>query len=369
MLSEKYVVGRCLDIQMRRIGMSGLIAREILESANRRSPASIWQGLGYTVVRAGCRELRVMDEGRHTLFRSVQQDDGSWLSCLASAGMRIAPHVGDNISLVRHFYGTSFQEAVQRLENLPQAALENYRRDGQKTARRREYPYEPPTSQTAREAGLAYLERRGVSPEIAAITEDAGTLGFAPGTQVCAPALLFKGYDETGRIRYIAKRLISAPRTYDRGSKFDMSGSSKSFVPFFQGNPDEVFITEGGVNLLSILQLRSPRLPTVIMSGGSGNIHFIKSPLVQDILRGGKRIYIMGERDFLRDGSINPYSLKGWDKLKKLAEDFTGENVPIVYPPENAKDINDWLVTIKNRHEEASEGNCPTLKFSGKPRC
>lgn len=319
-----------------------------LAAANSVCPAALWKELGYKVITAGSRELRVLCNG-HALYRSVLLADGRWLSGMADAGMGIAPHVGDNVSVARYFLHLTFKEALEKLSGLSQdkGDLDTWAKKAS-SIRRRAYPFLPPTSPEAEAEGTRYLTARGISHEIIKKAVNTGFLSFTEAVpEKFGSAVTFIGYDGSGKCRLVSKRLTGECGKFDCGVKYDMKGSCKEFVPIFHGEPDRVVFTEGGVNALSILQLNLDAglpLPTVVMTCGVGNIRCLEGDVVRQAVLRAKAIWLVGENDFLHDGSPNIRANENRIKMLAAAEDVSGKKVILNMPPENQQDINDWLI-------------------------
>ena len=327
-----------------------MMDKATIDRAKKLSPASLWIKWGYAIKYAG-DEIRVYkpnEEG--CLYRSVLQADGCWLSGMADAGVAIAPGVGDNISLVQHFtrkrVEKSFDECISYIFYICKDDKPVANRVPTWDSRQSERLSLPAQTQRGDDRGRLYLGARGISRAVSDAAEKAGLIRFSPGNNEYAAAVFFLGYRQ-GDIAYASKRCIEAPKSKDTAEKRDMGGSDKTWVPVFKGDPSLVVITEGGINALSILELfqrAEGNMPTVIMTGGGGNLKWAKNPYVQQILEQAQKVWLMGENDSHLSEIKQDLALKAKEAQRKIASDLAGREAGILLLPQEYNDINDVIL-------------------------
>lgn len=335
------------------------------EIAKRKSPLLLWERWGYNVRVTG-RELRVYhpkEDG--CLYRSVQQDNGVWLSSSSDAGIRIAQGVGDNISLFQYFEPeyrirnkktqttVSFKQSISAINRIcddavsPTSFTSNKEASGDIRM--------PGQSERGRDRGHLYLSHRGISKEVCLFAESQKFIRYADSHQDYAAAVFFVGYKDT-KPMFANKRCIEAIRSKDSTEKRDLANSSKVYIPVIKGTSHVIFV-EGGVNALSILEIfhrANEPFPTVIMTGGQGNTKWSKNEAVIEILKNSTSVSFMGENDF----HLSPEKQKSGKELKEAqaytASEIAQKNVPIISIGDEFGDVND-IVAIKEDFDEELE--------------
>lgn len=327
--------------------------------ARTLSPAALWERWGFGVIRAG-NELRVMKDGS-CLYRSVWTGD-AWISGLSDAGNAIAKGVGDNISLFRHF-----EPKLGRLRHVDYGLAlltilttcdDDYRpRAVASQAKKRGHPVLPPDSEAGRAAGIEYLAGRGISLPVIEAFEKAGVLRYTGETEKYAAGLVFIGLDPEGRIAFASRRRIDVPGTPVRSgdvSKRDLAGTDKSMIPVFPGSGKIVF-TEGGVNMLSVVEAFARAglpYPTVLMTGGQGNLAWKDNPRIMDILAKAGEVQVLAEND----AHLSPEARERGEKLKEAqasaAERLSGLRPYIIRFPERYNDVNDVVAAGAGLHPD-----------------
>ena len=275
----------------------------IIEQVKRKSPAALWNKWGYEIKRAGS-ELRVYkkDEADGCIYRSVLTSEGIWLSTMSDAGVHIAPNVGDNISLVQHFTKTkrhtkTLNEAIQYITYICKNNddIPTYKAP----AKQGKNLSLPRQSERGDDRGRAYLRARGISKAVISKAEEAGLIRFSADTEDYAAAVFFLGY-KNDSLAYAGRRCIEAPKSKDTSEKRDVTGSSKTWIPVFEGNPSLIVFVEGGVNMLFVMELfyrAGKEIPTVIMTGGSGNTKWGNNTKIEKILKESDEVWLISEND------------------------------------------------------------------------
>jgi hypothetical protein len=288
-----------------------------------------FQAHGFTVKREG-RHASVRDGSGDEVYRLTQTAAGRWVWCDL-----YGQDGGDMIALVREIApGTSFRDAVFELTG--GAALV------QRVQAPKPAPESPPTSPTRltlppfqphqRSAGRAYLAGRGISSATLDAAEATGMLRYAPG------AVLFIGYDEARQPRSATQRLIDNDAT---PNKRDLRGSVKAFCPILPGDPNTVWIVEGGTDALALQdaahgQGKTP--PTVLVSGGAGVRSFLERPAIQTLLRKAARVVIAceNEKDAETQARTDAHHAQQRDRVRHIAPDA---EVQLWRPPAGCKDV------------------------------
>jgi hypothetical protein len=193
-----------------------------------------------------------------------------------------------NIDLVMELDGISFGEAVARLLELDSSEPPEARSSQQTDD---DVPTMPP--EEGRGRGRDYLRGRGISNETILEAENKKFIRY------CADGVLFVGYDELGRPRCATKR-ASAHGLPAEESKRDLRGSNKGFSPILLGNPEMLYIVEGGVDALALRDIalrRGKNPPTTVVSGGSLVRKFLANERVKTLIFNAKQICIMCENE------------------------------------------------------------------------
>jgi hypothetical protein len=282
---------------------------------------------GFTVKREG-RHASVRNGSGDEVYR-LTQTSGRWVWCDL-----YGQNGGDVIALVRDMApGTSFRDAVFELTG--GAALV------QRVQAPKPAPESPPTSPSPltlplcqphqRSAGRAYLAGRGISPATLDAAEAAGMLRYASG------AVLFVGYDEARQPRSVTQRLIHDDAI---PNKRDLRGSVKAFCPILPGDPQTVWIVEGGTDALAVQDREGGdgQPPTVIVTGGAGVRSFLDQPAIQALLRKAARVVIAceNEKDAETQARTDAHHAQQRDRVCGIAP---GADVQLWRPPAGCKDV------------------------------
>lgn len=244
---------------------------------------------------------------------------------------------GDNIALVKEIEGVEgYAEAVYKLiaarsNSAPVVAPA---------------PRTPPTLLVAgyksKQFGRQYLEQRGIDPAVIEQAEQIGFLRFAPGS------VLFVGYDAQGSVQAATRRATDPDEVVQRR---DLRGTDKRFPPILPGDPNRVWIVEGGIDafaLHTMYRRRGEPVPTVIVSGGAGVRAFLERAEIQQMLRGAARVTVAYENE--KDAEVQARTDAQHDAQCRRVAEITGQ-APEVWKPRDAKDLADHNVRQRNSAE------------------
>lgn len=316
---------------------------ELIRSARFISPIPYLEHNGYRVKKEGLH-YRVSLNGDH-IYRLTITDE-KWLWCDKHGAGGIG---GDNIDLVNEINpGTKFSEAVYQLTGASELSPSAFQAIVQAPKPER-FPSIPASAD--QDEGRAYLSRRGIDDMTIAAAEKSGFLAYFQR------AVCFLGRDEMGRVRSATKRSTDAQ---DAIQKRDLSGSSKTYSPVLPGNPDTVFIVEGGMDALalhSMARREKKTAPTVIVSGGAGIVSFIRdNKVIQSMLKFAKKIVIGLENEENHTTQVSTDAAH--NKQQGLIQEI-GAVYPILYKPPvtQGKDFAEVNMNIifRQREKEAAD--------------
>lgn len=324
-----------------------MISQAEIDAARRVDPAPIWTQLGFSVTRSAA-EIRVLDDTGSCLYRSTRKADGTWLSSAADAGVAIAEGVGDNISLFRHFLGQGFRDAVESvLALVGERVHENTLPAPAQREKKIQLPFMGPGAATS---GRRYLMDRGISLSVLEKCENAGILSYSAKNMTLGygNAVYFLGRDEKGRLAFAMRRRAGAAGRNDTIEKRNLMGSDDRYVPFFRGSAT-VYITEGGVNMLSIIEAHERlgfQLPTVIMTAGQGNLKWLETRERKKLLENASHVFVVDEND----DHLSPEAQSRGRELKARMLDAVsaacGGKASLLFMPAGENDMNDVLMKM-----------------------
>ena len=262
--------GEHRDANMEQFDKTGKrIAKTDLREAREIDPTHYLVNQGFEVKKEG-RHLSVREHGDE-VYRITRKDDGHYVAC-----DNFGNGIGDNIALVQDVAsGTKFTEAVFQLAGNPSTTP---RKPLQEPVRRAP-PQIPEQFEQTNGYGRQYLQSRGIDKLTIESAEKAGMVRYA------AHSVLFVGYDLEMTPQNITRRSTSKN---DVIQKRDLKGSDKRFPPILSGNPNDIWIVEGGTDALALQSLskRQGKLPpAVIISGGSNVRSFLDNQSVQEMLK------------------------------------------------------------------------------------
>ena len=219
------------------------------------------------------------------MYRATHQKDGHWLWC-----DRYGNRGGDNIDLVRELEPSAgYAEAVYKLSGAPTVSSKK-----EQTVVKKYNPPVVPSQNTSRMMeGRDYLTGRGISLDTIEHAEKSGMLRYADR------AVLFVGYDREGTAQNITRREVLSGSAMQ---KRDLRGSDKGFPPILPGNPQKVWIVEGGADALAlhdIARRNGQPVPTVIVSSGANVRSFLERSDVQAVLKRAERVTVCSSRYFI----------------------------------------------------------------------
>ena len=264
------------------------------------------------------------------VYRATLEDNGQWKHYRREKG----DYVGDNINLVNELEGRDvhFVEAVHKVLGSKSGQVSQ---NVQSRVRSREHgrPNLPYQSESAKDSGREYLQRRGISEETIKGAEKQNFVRY------CKDGVIFCGYDSNRELRLATRRITEpAPNT---PSKRDLAGSNKDYAPVLQGDPEIVWVVEGGVDALAVQDLyksREREAPTCIVSGGAAVRCWTKEPGRQEVLQGARAIYlaIENEKDEQVQAETDTSHAKQFADIEAVAPET---RVKIWRPPTGIKDV------------------------------
>lgn len=265
--------------------------------------------------------------GGDELYRLTKKHSGQWLWCdlYGNSG-------GDNIDLVREIEGVEgFADAVYRLVSAPIQPVPVA------APKPRTPPTLPVAGYKSKQAGRQYLEQRGIDPAVIEQAELAGMLRYAPGS------LFFVGYDAEGTAQAATRR---ATDPSDDVQRRDLKGTDKRFPAILHGDPQRIWIVEGGIDALALHTMylrRGEPLPTVIVSGGAGVRSFLERDEIQQMLRQADRVTVAYENE--GDAETQERTDTQHDAQAEAVRAITGRVPEMWRPrPEQGKDLADLNV-------------------------
>lgn len=189
----------------------------------------------------------------------------------------------------------------------------------------------PECTEAHRQAGRAYLSARGVATAALDAAERCGMLAY------CAGGVLFVGRDADGTPRSATRR---GYRPTDPTPKRDLAGTDKSWPAYVPGQPNELWIVEGGVDALALMTRHPCSYPSIIITGGVHVTSWLENPRV--VTRLGKlwRCTVAGERE--KDEETQARTDEQRQKLMKRLGELVPE-VTLWTPPAGVKDLGEML--------------------------
>lgn len=285
------------------------------EDANAMSAEAVAAALGLDLQRQG-RHYELSNG-----MRGTQKDRMVWCH-------KDATPIGDNCALAQVVAGLPFRPALELLlaAEVPTPAPRPVRAPSAVLRL-------PESTPQDRQAGRAYLARRGVSADALDAAEACSMLGYSTG------AVLFIGRDADGQPRSATRRgyLPSDPRP-----KRDLAGTDKSWPAYIHGQPNELWVVEGGVDALALLTRHGASHPSVLVTGGVHVTSWLENPHVQARLRRLWRCTVAGEWE--KDAETQARTDDQRRRLVELLQKLVPE-VSIWMPPAGHKDLGEMLVS------------------------
>lgn len=277
-----------------------------LQATKQINPIGFIERMGYSVKKDGQRHFRIR-HGKDEAYRLTQKHDGCWVWV-----DKYRTHGGDNIDLVRELSGLDrFIDCAYELNGglratpapAPVPAVPKP-------------PKIPPKSELGRAAGRMYLNDRGISDSTINHAEKTGFLRYL------ADGLLFVGY-QAGQIWNATKRSIMPDAEIP---KRDLAGSDKSKPQVLTGNPNTLWIVEGGVDALAlhdIAKRKGAEPPTVIVSGGAGVLSFFDNPEIKEKIKAAAVVVVAkdNEKDAGTQAKTDAMHSKQVERAKQLNPD------------------------------------------------
>ncbi len=300
-----------------------LVSAEDILLARETDPTHYLESRGFTVRSDGRLHLSVRD-GSHEIARATLMADGHYVSC-----DKYENGIGDNIKLVQHVEpGLSFPEAVSRLVGISQASPIAHTR----TWNNSKSLNLPTAQQPDIASGRKYLTaERHISLATVLEQESQGALNYGDGF------VLFIGRDDQGKPMCATRRYIG------NGEKRDIYGSDKSFPCIINGSPETVWIVEGGVDALALVDLhkrKSLKQPTVIVSGGVNVRSFLQTAHVAALLSEANTIFVAKERE--KNKSVSDSCGAAHEKLMRAINKIATRTTVQGYLPPKGKDLAEY---------------------------
>jgi hypothetical protein len=286
------------------------------EDANALDADAVAAVLGLTVTRQG-RHYELSNGMRGTMHERMVwcHKDGSG--------------IGDNCELAQLVAGVPFRSALELLlsEGVPTPRPTPARAPAAVLTL-------PSSTPEHRQAGRAYLIGRGVSEAAIEAAERCGMLCY------CAGGVLFVGRDADGTPRSATRRgyLPTDPRP-----KRDLAGTDKSWPAYIPGQPNELWIVEGGVDALALMTMNPGSYPSILVSGGVHVTSWLENPRVQARLARLWRCVVAAEWE--KDQETQQRT----DEQRKRLVERLGKLVPEVSiwtPPAGVKDLGEMLTGV-----------------------
>ncbi len=290
------------------------------EQAIQKDPTSYLISKGFDVQREG-KHLSVR-VGENEVYRVTHKHE-KWLWCHKNGSGG-----GDNIALVQEIEpGTNFFEAISRI--LGSEEIADFK---ESLTLEKEIPKLPKQYQDDVLIGREYLNKvRNISDKSIFLFESRNILRY------CSDGILFCGYDEKGVIRNVTKRSINKE---DMIQKRDFFNSDKKYPPLFLGKSETLWIVEGGIDALALLDIAKKKgifdFPSIIITGGANVCNFFDNSIILNLLKGIKKIYISCDRE--KNDEVQQRTNKAHEKQFRRAKEFCA-NVSLWIPPESYKDL------------------------------
>lgn len=328
---EKFKMKARLKKQMQK--QTQWVEKRVIEETKKINPIPFLESFGAKIEHHGKHYVVLLGKEE---YRLTKNEEGKWLWC-----DKYASRGGDNLSFFNEIRNLSLSETVKLLsEKAGTSVGERHQTPGIVAQRYR--PVIPPPDAVKRDAGRAYLRRRGITQRVIEDAEAQGALAYGTGE------VFFVGRDEERVLR------SATSRAYFEGAKKpkrDVAGSDKTYPTILRGRPETIWIVEGGVDGLALWtaadRARTPR-PTVIVSGGIGIKKWTKNKQVQEILGNAKAVF------FARDREEDE---KKQEQINKIANRTKLQIMPLLqgakfvewWPPQGYKDLADYNLAIRER--------------------
>lgn len=287
------------------------------DNANALDALTVAAALGLTVERQG-RHYELSDGKRGT------DRDGRLVWC-----HKDGTGIGDNCALAQVVAGVPFRAGLELLlsADVPTPAPMPARAPAAVLRL-------PVGTAGHRQAGRAYLASRGVSSEALDAAEACGMLGYSEG------GVLFIGRDAGGQPRSATRRGYLPT---DPTPKRDLAGTDKSWPAYIPGQPNELWVVEGGVDALALMTCTPCSYPSVIVTGGVHVTSWLDNPWVQARLKRVWRCTVAGEweKDAETQARTDAQRRRLVERLEKHVP-----NVSIWMPPEGRKDLGEMLSSV-----------------------
>lgn len=237
--------------------------------------------------------------------------------------------IGDNCALAQTVAGVPFRQALELLLSADVPTPRPVRARSPAAVLRL-----PASTEADRQAGRTYLAARGVATAALDAAERCGMLAY------CAGGVLFVGRDADGTPRSATRRGYLPT---DPTPKRDLAGTDKSWPAYIPGQPNELWIVEGGVDALALMTRHPCSYPSIIITGGVHVTSWLENPRV--VARLGKlwRCTVAGERE--KDAETQARTDAQRQKLVARLRVHVPD-VNIWTPPAGVKDLGEMLTSV-----------------------
>lgn len=276
---------------------------------------------------AGALGLAVKRQGRHYELENGMRGtdrEGRVVWCHQDGS-----GIGDNCALAQVIAGVTFRAALELLlsSDVPRHQPTIVRAPAAVLRL-------PVGTEEHRRAGRAYLAGRGVSDAAMSAAESCGMLGYSEG------AVLFIGRDADGQPRSATRRGYLQT---DPTPKRDLTGTDKSWPAYIPGQPNELWVVEGGVDALALMTRTPCSYQSVLVTGGVHVTSWLDNPRVQARLKRLWRCTVAGEWE--KDAETQARTDAQRQKLVERLQAYVPE-VTLWMPPAGRKDLGEMLSSV-----------------------
>ncbi|MCK0525381.1 DUF3991 domain-containing protein [Anaerobiospirillum sp. NML120449] len=332
-----------------------------IDMANSTDPRRLIESLGYVCKgKEHAFNVYSSSSSKSELYRvDRNRNTGRYVFC-----DKHASRGGDIIKLIMELSNMKFPEVIKAL--CPDAITDKSALSEFVSKRAAEsavpkpalYPRIPMTREQDKVDGRKYLtDIRGISGKTLQIAEQQGFVRYIKG------AVLFCGFDESGKVRNVAKR---GYLNTDMNPKTNFANSDKQFAGLIKGDPKSVWVVEGGVDALALIDMAymqgHPQHPTIIISNGAGEKKWIDTPHLSSIIRSAEKVTIVYDNE--KDAQVEAGTNRAHQGQKEKIEALIQREVNTYRPPAKyGKDLADMNL-CKKRGMAVSQTPQPTRTCS-----
>lgn len=343
------------------------ISNEYIKAAKSTDPSHFLESYGFFVQKTGNNSLSVRTSATKSdseVYR-INIKDGTYVFCDKTGSWG-----GSNIDLFYEITGMdprdkrSFPLAVSTLLGKDLSLLNSHQFDVKSHMQHqrviqaqvpiREPLVIPPTRSEYVDSGRKYLQEvREISITSIIAAEQSGFVRYVKD------GVLFCALDEQGNVRSATRRSTNPNELYQ---KRELKGSDKSYAGLILGDPKKVWVVEGGVDALALMDVsvrqKIPMRPTIIISGGSNTINWMDRDNIKTLLKGAEKVTIALENE--KNAIVQAQTNRAHQKQADLIEKMTGIKVSFYKPrPDQGKDLadfNKWQARYKEQTHSISKG-------------